>query len=131
MKEFAMRYGVFSVLAVMVAGMVWIARYYDVRVKQPVCFVMVGDGCRIYIPTTAQAAYNKGDTICVSQTPYGDFSFVADSVFVEKSHNVIIAIPIGGKGVNAATCGDSYMEGFVFMGKEKISDMALRKLGVN
>ena len=131
MKEFAMRYGVFSVLAAMVAGMVWIARCYEVRVKQPVCLVVVGDRCRIYVPTTARVEFNRGDTIQVSQTPYGDFSFLADSVFGERTHEVLLASPIGDAGPNAVACGDSYMEGFVFMGKEKIGSMALRKLGVN
>ena len=88
-NKFIVKYGVFSTFFIMVIGIVWIAEYYDIQVKQPIHLVVSEDSCKVYINRQSTLLMHKNDTLSVNQTLYGDFHFIVDSTYNESTYRWI------------------------------------------
>jgi hypothetical protein len=129
MKRFLIRYGVFTLLIIMVAGIVGIAAHYEIRSKQPLTLVVVGDSCRGYVDRGAFAPH-CGDTIEVCQTPYGTLPFTLDTLLLEPDHAVLLLEPLSAADFRQRTAHNTCMSGFVFVGHENMLRMIRRKIGL-
>ena len=127
-NKFIVKYGVFSTFFIMVIGIVWIAEYYDIQVKQPIHLVVSEDSCKVYINRQSTLLMHKNDTLSVNQTLYGDFHFIVDSTYNEYTYSVLLVHPQEKNDFRDRTQGDTYIVGYVSLGKEKVREMLIRKV---
>lgn len=127
MRRFLIRYGVFSILAVMVAGLALIAARYKVRVKEPVTFFATSGGGKVYT-AYASAFFEAGDTLTMCQTAYGDLRFVVDSILREPAAFVFCVRPVNAEDFARRMAGNTYATGFLFTGKERMLDLIRKKV---
>ena len=127
MRRFLIRYGVFSILAVMVAGLALIAARYKVRVKEPVTFFATSGGGKVYT-AYASAFFEAGDTLTMCQTAYGDLRLVVDSILREPAAFVFCVRPVNAEELARRMAGNTYATGFLFTGKERILDLMRKKV---
>ena len=120
-NKFIVKYGVFSILFIMLIGMAWIAEYYEIQVKQPIHLVVSGNRCKVYI-------LHQNDIISVSQTLYGNLHFIVDSIYKEATFSVFLVHPQEENNFQERIQGDTYIEGYVSLGREKVREMLLRKV---
>ena len=127
-NKFIVKYGVFSILFIMVIGMVWIAEYYEIQVKQPMHLVVSEDRCKVYINRQSNLILHKDDTLSVSQTLYGNLHFIVDSTYNEATFSVFLVHPREENNFQERTQGDTYSEGYMILGREKVREVFLRKV---
>ena len=127
-NKFIVKYGVFSILSIMVIGMAWIAEYYEIQVKQPIHLVVSNDRCKVYINRQSNLILHQNDIISVSQTLYGNLHFIVDSIYNEVTFTVFLVHPQEENNFRERTQGDTYIEGYVSLGREKVREMLLRKV---
>ncbi|WP_278786102.1 hypothetical protein [Prevotella histicola] len=127
-NKFIVKYGVFSILFIMVIGMVWIAEYYEIQVKQPMHLVVSEDRCKVYINRQSNLILHKDDTLSVSQTLYGNLHFIVDSTYNEATFSVFLVHPREENNFQERTQGDTYIEGYMILGREKVREVFLRKV---
>jgi len=127
-NKFIVKYGVFSILFIMVIGMAWIAEYYEIQVKQPIHLVVSGNRCKVYINRQSNLILHQNDIISVSQTLYGNLHFIVDSIYKEATFSVFLVHPQEENHFQERIQGDTYIEGYVSLGREKVREMLLRKV---
>ena len=127
-NKFIVKYGVFSILSIMVIGMAWIAEYYEIQVKQPIHLVVLDDRCKVYVNRKSNLILHQNDIISVSQTLYGNLHFIVDSIYNEVTFTVFLVHPQEENNFRERTQGDTYIEGYVSLGREKVREMLLRKV---
>lgn len=130
MKNYVLRYGVFTVLAVMLAGLAWMGCRYTIRTKQVVTVLAYGDCCVAYIGRTARLSFHRGDTLTVSQTPYGDFSFVITGQRLEPASVVFSLSPCDSLSLRHSLAGNTIATGYVFTGRESLGRLIVRKMKI-
>ena len=98
MQRFIIRYGVFTILLLMLVGIYLIASRYHIRSKQPVTLVVQADGlCKAYTASGTNSLLTMGDTLVVSQLqPVNPAQFMAN------------------------TQGNTLLNGYVFDGEESM-----------
>ena len=112
----------------MVIGVAWIAEYYEIQVKQPIHLVVSEDRCKVYINRQSNLILHQNDIISVCQTLYGNLHFIVDSTYNEATFSVFLVHPQEGNNFQDRTQGDTYIEGYVSLGREKVREMLLRKV---
>ena len=112
----------------MVIGMAWIAEYYEIQVKQPMHLVVSEDRCKVYINRQSNLILHKDDTLSVSQTLYGNLHFIVDSTYNEATFSVFLVHPREENNFQERTQGDTYIEGYMILGREKVREVFLRKV---
>lgn len=128
MKRFLIRYGVFSILAIMFTGIAVIACHYEVRTKYPATlFVMPSGNCRAYVACPAAHLTPLGDTLTIHQTAFGNFTLVIDSLRQEPATTRLFLHPVHPDGFIQSMNGNTFATGYVFVGKERIGDLIRRK----
>lgn len=130
MKKFIIRYGVFMVFAAMLAGIIWVAKSYVIHVKQPVTLFITDSSCKAYLAPTDNFHPKKGDILTIHQTPYGDFSLVVDSIYVEPASIVLFFQDSDRHMLASSMSGNTIASGYLFTGKEKMGKLIWRKLRV-
>lgn len=127
-RRLVLRYGVFALLALMSAGILYFVCSFEIRVKAPIHLFYDGNGhCwKGYLSAQGKVSFQPHDTLRVVQTPAGDFTCIVESVAVDPGMLRLTLRP-----VRKYTLPDTYCEGFVFVGKERIMDKILsRKLSL-
>ena len=112
----------------MVIGMAWIAEYYEIQVKQPIHLVVLDDRCKVYVNRKSNLILHQNDIISVSRTLYGNLHFIVDSIYNEVTFTVFLVHPQEENNFRERTQGDTYIEGYVSLGREKVREMLLRKV---
>lgn len=112
----------------MVIGMAWIAEYYEIQVKQPIHLVVLDDRCKVYVNRKSNLILHQNDIISVSQTLYGNLHFIVDSIYNEVTFTVFLVHPQEENNFRERPQGDTYIEGYVSLGREKVREMLLRKV---
>lgn len=151
MTRFIIRYGVFTVLALMLAGIVWMANTYSINQKQSITLFVAGDSLALgYTAPTLPFEMAGGDTLAVNQTPYGNFQFIIEGLRREPSSIVFYLRPLPLPWDSHSFAGDSIVpakdtiapaqnletifsgntmaSGYINTGKEKIGKLILQKL---
>lgn len=135
MRRFIIKYGVFTVLAVMLIGIAWMANTYHINQKQEITIIRLGDygdkSTALYKAYTAfnpSLSFSKDDTLRVSQTPYGDLPFIIIGAQREPSSLVLYLIPPSVGNSDFTLGGNTMTTGFLTTGKEKIGKLILQKL---
>lgn len=127
-NKFIVKYGVFSIFFIMVIGVAWITEYYEIQVKQPIHLIVSEDRCKVYINRQSNLILHQNDIISVCQTLYGNLHFIVDSAYNEATFSVFLVHPQEGNNFQEKTQGDTYIEGYVSLGREKVREMLLRKV---
>ena len=128
MKHFLIRYGVFSILAIMLIGIAVIASRYEVRTKHPATLITMPDGnCRAYVACPYGQLSALGDSFTISQTQYGDISLAVDSFRQEPGMTLLFAHPTNELQLKQSMGGNTFASGYVFVGKERLADIISRK----
>ena len=129
MQRFIIRYGVFTILLLMLVGIYLIASRYHIRSKQPVTLVVQGDGlCKAYTAPGANSLLAMGDTLVVSQIPCGDWPFVLKSKVREPQSEVLMLQPVNPAQFMANTQGNTLLNGYVFDGEESMLRLIWQKV---
>ncbi len=128
MKRFLIRYGVFSILVIMVTGLLLIAACYKVRVKEPATLFATSEDVKIYTAYTSILPFGVEDTLEICQTAYGDLPFVVDSIFLESASFVFCVHPINAKEFALRMGNNTHATGFLFTGKERMLDLLRKKV---
>ena len=125
MQRFIIRYGVFTILLLMLVGIYLIASRYHIRSKQPVTLVGQADGlCK----AGANSLLTMGDTLVVSQMPCGDWPFVLKSKVREPQSEVLMLQPVNPAQFMANTQGNTLLNGYVFDGEESMLRLIWQKV---
>lgn len=127
-SKLVFRYGIFFIFFVMLIGIVWIAEYYEVQVKQPVHIVVSEDMYKVYISKQSSPLMQKNDIILISQTSYGDFYLIVDSMYNEATFSVLLVSSQEKNDFQEKIQGDTYISGYLSLGREKVREMLLRKV---
>lgn len=130
MIKMILRYGVFAILSLMMIGLTWFANNYEIRTKHPISLVISGQCYKTYIRHIPDLFFQKNDTLVISQTPYGDLPFMIDTIYNEPASIVFLLHPLNEKAFLDAAKGNTYMEGYIFTGKERLRDLVLRKIQI-
>ena len=129
MKRFVIRYGVFSILAIMLVGIAVIACRYEIRTKYPATLIITPDGnCRAYVSCNYRQLSTLGDSITVSQTQYGDIALAIDTFQEEPDMTLFFAHPVNEQQIKLNFGNSTFASGYVFVGKERLVDIISRKL---
>lgn len=128
MKRFLIRYGVFSILIIMVTGVTLIAARYKVRVKEPATLFATGGNAKIYTAYASTLPLGVDDTLTICQTAYGDLKFVVDSIFLESASFVFCVHPVNAEEFTLRMGDNTYATGFLFTGKERMLDLIRKKV---
>lgn len=127
-KNFLIRYGVFSILAIMLIGIAVIASRYEIRTKHPATLITLPDGnCRAYVACPYGQLSALGDSFAISQTQYGDISLAVDSFKQEPGMTLLFTHPTNGQKFKNSIGSNTFASGYVFVGKERLADIISRK----
>lgn len=124
LNRLVLRYGVFLLLALMSAGLLCFVHDFELRVKAPVHLFHDGhDRSWIgYVPVGQKdARFQPNDTLVVVQTPMGDIPYIVESVTPETGMLRLKLILV----THDSLFTNSYCEGFVYIGREKIMNKIL------
>ena len=129
MQRFIIRYGVFTILLLMLVGIYLIASRYHIRSKQPVTLVVQADGlCKAYTAPGANTLLTMGDTLVISQMPCGDWPFMLKSKLREPQSEVLMLQPVNPAQFLANTQGNTLLNGYVFDGEESMLRLIWQKV---
>ena len=129
MQRFIIRYGVFTILLLMLVGIYLIASRYHIRSKQPVTLVVQADGlCKAYTALGTNSLLTMGDTLVVSQMPCGDWPFVLKSKVREPQSEVLMLQPVNPAQFMVNTQGNTLLNGYVFDGEESMLRLIWQKV---
>lgn len=129
MKKLVIRYGVFVILAIMFAGIIFITDGLELQDKKAASIVVGKSGCRIYMDRDGSALPSPGDTLYIVQTRHGDMKFVADTAWVESTNAVVRSHTPAPHCVKERMQGDTYSPGYILAGKKKLRDVVMRRIG--
>ncbi len=129
MKKLVIRYGVFVILAIMFAGIVFITDGLELQDKKAVSIVVGKSSCRIYMDRDGSALPSPGDTLYIVQTRHGNMKFVADTAWTESTNAVVRSRIPAPHCVRERMHGDTYSPGYILAGKKKLRDMVMRRIG--
>lgn len=133
MKHFLLRYGVFTLLIVMLAGIAFTAGRIRLRTRQPVTLFLHGTRahtlhCTAYTAHGTLPAVRCGDTLTVSQTLAGELRFTVDSVYAEPAWQVLRLRPLEAGTLLRRMQGNTCTTGYVCNGSETMGRLLLRKV---
>lgn len=129
MQRFIIRYGVFTILLLMLVGIYFFASHCSIRSKLPVTLVVKdNDCCKAYVSPTKKLCYTIGDTIVINQTPCGDLSFVIVAKVNEPLSEVLLLQPIDKVNFHVNTQGNTLLSGYLFNGEDRLLQLILHKV---
>lgn len=122
-QRLVLRYGVFVLLVLLSAGILYFVCRFEIRTK---CAIHLFHDSHDrywygYISGPADFPYEHGDTLSVDMTQEGNICFIVDSLIPETGMLRIKLIQI-----TPTHLMNTYNEGFVFAGKSKIKDRLLQ-----
>lgn len=123
-QRLVIRYGVFLLLILMSAGMLFFICSFELRTKCPIhLFYDRHDSLWYgYIASLENVGIQQQDTLQVVQTSMGDVSYIVEGITSEPAMLRIKLSP-----VRKVTFPETYSEGFLYVGKERIRDKILNK----
>ena len=128
MKQFFIRYGIFCILSIMSIGLYLITNNFSIHIKQPIQLVLAEYNYKAYISHTIYFTPHKNDSLTINQTVYGNFTFIIDSVYKEPSFMVLLLHPENKNSFTQCINGESFIKGYIYIGKENIQELIVRKL---
>ncbi len=117
-------------MLLMVVGLWGFVSNYRIRGKQSVILFVGGDGCKAYVSGAAAVSFQRGDTLVIRQTSYGDLSLIIDSLAVEPLSRVLFLHPLKPHDFARQMAGNTYADGFLYSASETIGQLILRKLSL-
>lgn len=123
-RHLILRYGVFVLLVLMSAGILSFVCSFELRVKTPIhLFYDSQKHCwHGYLSDQQCVSLQPKDTLLVVQTSVGDVPYVVEQIVPEPGMSHVALRPI-----KKETFPNTYSEGFVYVGKEKLKDKILSK----
>lgn len=123
-QRIILRYGVFFILALMSIGLLYFVCNFELRVKASIhLFFDHHDRSWLgYMTDQKVVSFHPQDTLFVVQTTMGDIPFIVESIASEPGLVKMKLVPVGNKSFP-----NTYSDGFVFVGKEKLKDKVWRK----
>lgn len=123
-QRLVIRYGVFILLVLMSMGMLYFICSFELRTRSSIRLFhdRHDDSWYGYVPKPESMPYRPGDTLAVEQTPVGKMSFVAEDIVAEEG---MLRMEL--RLVGECPPGDTYIEGFIYVGKEKIKDKIMNR----
>lgn len=132
MKKVLLRYGVFAILLLMSAGILFIMNEFEIRQKASVQLFVTGErDCVAYVARVPNLGFVSGDTVQIDQTLGGRLAFVVDSVVAEPA-SLVLRLRAAGEDAPLwqQLGGNSYTQGYVFTGNMKLSKLIVRKISM-
>ncbi len=126
LHRLTLRYGVFVILILMSIGVLYFVCSFGMRTKAAVhlCYDRHDGYWYGYVPAASGLPVQPRDTLPVVQTVMGDVSFIVESVTAEPGTLRLRLVPVGD-----VPSANTYSEGYVYVGEERILDKILsRKL---
>lgn len=122
-RHLILRYGVFVLLVLMSAGILFFVCSYELRVKTPIhLFYDSQKHCwHGYLADQQCVNLQPKDTLLVVQTSVGDVPYIVEHIVPEPEMLHIILLPM-----KSETHTNTYREGYIYIGKEKIKDKILK-----
>lgn len=119
-----LRYGVFVLLVLMSAGILFFVCSFKLRVKAPIHLFYDSHEhyWHGYLANQNNVAFQPQDTLLVVQTSMGDLSYIVESIAAEPGMLHITLLPL-----KKETSPNTYSEGFVYVGREDILNKILNK----
>lgn len=117
-RHLVLRYGVLSLLGLMSSGLLFFVCSFELRVKAPIHLFY--DNRKHYwhgYLELKNVKFQPKDTLLVVQTSMGDMPFIVENIALEPGMLHIELRPIKKK-----IFPNTYCEGYVYVGKEKIKD---------
>lgn len=123
-QRIILRYGVFLLLTLMSVGLLYFVCNFELRVKAPIhlFFDHHDRSWQGYMTDQRIVPFHPRDTLLVVQTTMGDVPFIVESIAPESGLIKMKLIPVGN-----SSFPNTYSDGFVFVGKEKLKDKVWRK----
>ena len=123
-RHLILRYGVFALLGLMSSGILFFVCSFELRVKAPIHLFYDSNKhyWHGYLAEHKNAAFQPLDTLRIIQTSMGDFQCIVENIASEHGMLHIALRPI-----RKEVFPNTYCEGFVYVGKEKIKDKILSK----
>lgn len=123
-RHLILRYGVFVLLVLMSAGMIFFVCSFELRVKTSIHLFYDGhEHCwHGYLSSPKNVGFQPQDTLLVVQTSMGDISYIVESIVTEPG-----MLHITLQSLKKETFPNTYSEGFVYVGKEDLLDKILNK----
>lgn len=124
-QRLVLRYGVFFLLVLMSVGMLYFICSFELRTRSSIhLFHDRHDNSWYgYIPESTNIPYSPCDTLIVEQTTTGgSMSFIVEGVVTETG---MLRLKLSLIGDCSRT--DTYIQGFIHVGKEKIKDKILNR----
>lgn len=124
-RHLILRYGVFALLGLMSAGILFFVCSFELRVKTPIhlFYDNHGDYWHGYLANQKKVPFQVHDTLSVVQTSIGDISCIVENITFEPRMLHVALRPI-----KKEIFSNTYSEGFVYVGKEKLKDKILSKI---
>ncbi len=124
-RHLILRYGVFALLGLMSAGILFFVCSFELRVKTPIhlFYDNHGDYWHGYLANQKKVPFQVHDTLSVVQTSIGDISCIVENITFEPGMLHVALRPI-----KKEIFSNTYSEGFVYVGKEKLKDKILSKI---
>jgi len=116
-RHLIIRYGVFVLLVMMITGILFFVCNFELRNKTSIhLFYDCRERCwHGYIAEQKNVAFQGKDTLSVIQTSIGDILYIVERIEVEPGMVHLIL-----RRVEPAQLPNTYYDGFVYLGKEKI-----------
>lgn len=123
-RHLILRYGAFALLGLMSAGILFFVCSFELRVKTPIhlFYDSHGDYWHGYLANQKNIPFQAHDTLLVVQTSIGDISYIIENVTLEPG-----MLHVSLRPVKKEIFSNTYSEGFIYVGKEKIKDKILSK----
>lgn len=123
-RHLIFRYGVFALLVMMSVGMLFFVCTFETRVKAQIHFFYDNhEHCwHGYLTRQEHIKFHPKDTLVVVQTSVGDIACIVESIVVESDMLHITLLPM-----KEETPSYTYIEGFIYVGRENIRDKILKK----
>lgn len=123
-RPLILRYGVFVLLVLMSAGILFFVCSFELRVKTPIHLFYDGQKhCwHGYLDNQQSVNIQLDDTLLVVQTSVGDVPYIVAQIVPEPQMLHIILLPM-----RSEVPTRTYREGYIYIGNEKIKDKILKK----
>lgn len=124
LRHLVIRYGVFVLLILMSIGILFFICSFELRIKSPIhLFYDSHDHFwHGYIEHQKDFGIQPQDTLVVIQTSRGDISYIVENITLEP-----MMIHLRLSPAKRYLFPDTYIEGFIYVGKEKMRDKILNK----
>lgn len=116
-RHFILRYGVFAILGLMCSGILFFVCSFELRVKTPIHLFYDSHKhyWHGYLAEQENISFQLQDTLLIVQTSMGNIPCIVENVLLEPGMLHFALRPI-----KKDTLPNTYLEGFVYVGKDKI-----------